>query len=315
MRKANKLGKGQTIGVISPASPSENPTDVLRAVETFESLGYNVKLGPNVNKTKGFTAASEEERAMDFNAMARDDAVDAILVTQGGYGSAQILRLLDFDAFRTSPKIFCGFSDITSMHLAIMKETGVVTFHGPGFSRFNPEELSPYTEKAFFKALADDSPVGEIGPANEKKWIFSISHGVAEGEIVGGNLSLICASLGTPWEIDTRGKILFFEEVETEPWLADNSISHLRNAGKFDDVKGIVVGEAKGVRPFKYDPGFLCDVSFEDVLLYYFKDIGVPTLYGLPLGHTPDMATLPLGAAVRLDADAKKLTVLEGGVI
>jgi muramoyltetrapeptide carboxypeptidase len=315
MKKAKRLEKGQTIGVVSPASPSESPVDVIRATETMEALGYKVKIGANVNKAKGFTAASEEERAADFNAMVRDDSVDAILVTQGGYGSAQILGQLDYDTFSANPKIFCGFSDITSMHLALQKETDTITFHGPGFARFNPEDLTAYTERAFWKALTDPSPIGDIGLADEKKWIFPISPGMAEGEITGGNLSLVCASLGTPWEIDTRGRILFIEEVETEPWLADHALSHLRNAGKFADAAGVLIGEAKDVRPFKYDPGFLCDTSFEDVLLYYFREAGIPVLYGLPLGHTPDMATLPLGAKIRLDADAKKLTVLEGGVV
>jgi muramoyltetrapeptide carboxypeptidase len=314
MIKAKKLSKGDTIGVISPASPSETPSEIPRAIEKWESLGYKIKLSKNLNKTKGFTAASEEERAVDFNDMVRDDSVDAIFVTQGGYGSAQIIRYLDFDAFRNNPKLFTGFSDITSLHLAINKLAGVVTFHGPGMSRFNDEDLTEYTRKQFFKAVAETDPIGDIPLADSKKWLFPISGGTAEGEIIGGNITLICASLGTPFEIDTRGRILFIEEVETEPWLVDNDLSHLRNAGKFDDVAGIVIGEAKDVKPFKYDPGFLVDDSFEDVLLYYFKDIGVPVLYGLPLGHTDDIATIPEGVHARLDADNKTFTILESGV-
>lgn len=314
MIKPARLQKGATIGVISPASPSGAPSEILRLTEWFEQAGYRVVLGKNLNKTKGFTAGSELDRAEDFMAMFRDDAVDAVFVTQGGYGAAQLYRHIDFDVVRQNPKIFTGFSDITSLHLAIGKEAGVVSFHAPGAARFNSETLTDYTRDAFFRALASTEPLGEIRPASPKVWLNPIAPGVAEGVLAGGNLTLVCASLGTPYEIDTRGKILFIEDVDSEPWVVDHNLSHLRNAGKLDDVAGIVVGECENCRPLRFDPGYLVDTSLEEVLIYYLAGLGVPVLYGLPLGHTEDMATLPLGVPARLDADNKVLTVLESGV-
>lgn len=314
MIKPKRLEKGDTIGVISPASPSERKSDVLRSAEYLDSIGYKVVIGKNVNKTKGFVAASEEERAADFNEMFRRDDIDAVFVTQGGYGSAQIIHLIDFDAVRNSPKILTGFSDITSLHLAIHKKSKVVTFHGPGMSRFNPKELTDYTKEHFFKALSSTEPIGEIKLADNKAWLHSIGPGVAEGELIGGNLTLVCASLGTPYEIDTRDRILLIEDVETEPWIFDHNLSHLRNAGKLKDVRGIIVGDSESCVPFKHNPGFFSDTSLEDVLEYYLKPLEIPVLYGLPLGHSKDLATLPIGVRVKLDADNKTFTVLESGV-
>lgn len=315
MKKARRLKHGDTIGVISPSSPSEKKSEVIRGVETLEDWGYRVVLSKNLNKSKGLVAGTEEERAEDLNEMFRRDDIDAVFVTQGGYGSAQLIRHIDFDLISQNPKIFTGFSDITSLHLAIMKFSGVVTFHGPGMSRFNSEELTDYTKAAFLKAITDAAPLGEIRPANPKKWINPIHPGTAEGLITGGNLTLICATLGTPYEIDTRGKILFFEDLDTEPWIFDHMLSHLRNAGKLEQAAGIVVGECHNCVPFLHNPGYYVDNSLEDVLDYYIRPLGVPAVYGLPMGHTDDMATIPLGVAARLDADNKKLEILESGVI
>ncbi len=314
MKKAKKLEIGDTIGVISPSSPSEKKSEVVRGVETLERMGYKVVLSKNLNKSKGFVAGTEEERAGDLNEMFLRDDIDAVFVTQGGYGSAQLIRHINFDMIAQNPKVFTGFSDITSLHLAIMKFSQVVTFHGPGLSRFNSEDLTDYTKEAFFKAIAQAEPIGEIRPADPKKWINRINAGKAEGVITGGNLSLICATLGTPYEIETKGKILFFEDLDTEPWIFDHMLSHLRNAGKLEQAAGIVIGECHNCVPFLYNPGYYVDTSLEDVLDYYIKPLNVPAIYGLPIGHTDDLATIPLGVAARLDADNKSLEILESGV-
>ena len=315
MIKAKRLEKGNTIGVVSPASPSENHSEIIRAKEYLENLGYKVVIGRNVNKTKGFTAASEQERADDINEMFAREDIDAILVTQGGYGSAQIIDKLDYELIRRKPKIFTGFSDITSLHLALQKFSGLVTFYGPGMARFNEEELSEYTKESFFRTLGNPEPAGEIKKSSPKKWLTSIHGGVCEAPVVGGCLTLICASLGTPYEIDCKDKILFFEDVDTEPWIMDHALSHLRNAGKLNDAAGFMIGHCKNCVPFDHKPGFVCDTTLEDVLTYYLKPLKKPALYGLPMGHGDDLATLPLGVMCRLDADRKSFTVLEAGVI
>ena len=315
MIKPKRLSPGDTIGVISPASPSENRSEVFRAKEYIEAMGYNVVIGKNVNKTRGITAASEEDRLDDIHEMFRRDDVDAVFVTQGGYGCAQLLRNLDFDLIKEHPKILTGFSDITALHLAINKVCDMVTFHAPGMARFNDEELTEYTKESFFRNLSSPEPPGEIKKASPKKWLVRINGGTCEAPVIGGNLTLICASLGTPWEIDTKGKILFFEDVEAEPWVMDHMLSHLRNAGKLDDAAGFVIGECTDCVPRKNDPGYFTDLSIEVVFEYYLKPLGKPVLYGLPMGHSDDLATLPLGVMTRLDADKKTFTVLESGVV
>jgi len=314
MIKAKRLQKGDTIGVVSPASPSATRSEVPRAIEYIEALGYRVVLGDNVNKRHGYTAATEEERAHDLNDMFRRDDVDAVFVTQGGYGSAQLINRIDYDVIANNPKIFTGFSDLTSLHLAIGRFAGLVTFHGPGMSRFNDEDLTEYTKNYFFKAIAQPEPIGEVTLADSKKWLYSMASGKAEGRLIGGNLTLICASLGTPYEIDTSGRILLLEEVESEPWMVDHNLSHLRNAGKLEDVAGIVIGECADCEPRRHEPGFYSGVSVEEVFEYYLSELSVPVLYGLPLGHTDDLATLPMGVLARLDADQKRFEILESGV-
>lgn len=315
MRKAKRLKPGDTIGVVSPASPSSARSEVTRAKEYLERLGYRVEVGRNVNLKKGFTAASEQERADDINEMFARPDIDALFVTQGGYGSAQIIDKIDFEQIRKTPKIFTGFSDITSLHLAIQKFCDVVTFYGPGMTRFNEEDLSEYTKESFFRTLTNAEPAGEIKKVSPKNWLTTIAGGVCEAPVVGGCLTLICSSLGTPYEIDCKDKILFIEDVDTEPWIFDHMLCHLCNAGKLADAAGFVIAHCENCVPFKYEPGFLCDDSIEDVLLYYLEPLKKPALFGLPMGHGEHLATLPLGVMCRLDADEKTFTVLENGVI
>lgn len=215
---------------------------------------------------------------------------------------------------KASPKIFTGFSDITSLHLALNKMAGLVTFHGPGISRFNSDELTDYTKASFLSALTSEEALGDVKKASDKTWLNVISPGSAEGELIGGNLTLICASLGTPYEIETKGKILLIEDVDMEPWMMDHMLSHLRNAGKLDQAAGFIVGYCKNCIPYRTNPSYYVDMTLEDVLDYYLKPLKVPAFYGLPLGHTKDIATLPLGVAVRVDADEQRFTVLESGI-
>jgi len=305
------LRKGDTIGVISPASPSFKRSDVLRGKETLEKWGYRVILSKNLNIRKGFTAGTDRERAEDFNELFSRKDVDAVFVTQGGYGSARMLKHIDFDLVRNNPKIFIGFSDITTLHMAIHKFTGLVTFHGPGISRYNPEDLSEYTKKYLFKALTSSKPIGPITLADENKWIDTIYPGQSEGPLIGGNLTLLCATLGTPYEIDTTGKILFIEELETEPWVIDHMLTHLNNAGKLDQAAGIIVGECVGCTPRNHNPGYYVDQSIEDVLFDIIEPLRIPAIYGLPIGHSKDLATLPIGIKARLDATGKDFAVIE----
>lgn len=312
--KPKILEKGDTIGLVSPASAQYNRSWITRSAEALERWGYKVVLGKNAKKKNGFFAGTDEERSSDLNEMFRREDIDAVMAIDGGYGSARLLRYLDFDAIRANPKIFLGFSDITILHLAINKLTGLTTFHGPGACSFPEEYLSPYTKEQLEKALCSPEPVGEIPLADPKKYIHAIGRGAVEAPIIGGNMSMVCTTLGTPYEIDVKGKILFLEDVRLEPWYIDHNMAHLLNSGKLSEAVGIVIGECRDCQPKAHEPDYYSDTSIEDIFDEYLTPLGVPVLFGYPLGHTADIATLPMGVRVRVDADEKKFSVLESGV-
>ena len=172
--KAKRLRPGDKIGVVSPASSTARKSDILRATEMLDKFGYQVAIGKYVDKQRGIVSATEEERVSDLHEMFLRDDINAVFVTQGGYGSIQLLDKIDYDLIRSHPKIFIGFSDITAILLAIYKLTGLITFHGPGMVRFNDEELSIYTYKQMKKAISSDAPVGTIPSPDPKKWLYTL---------------------------------------------------------------------------------------------------------------------------------------------
>jgi len=313
--KPKKLEKGDTIGIVSPASGPWRRSDLWKSIEAIERLGYSVKVGEHAYKNNYYVSGTDVERAEDMNRFFRDETISAIFCSYGGYGSARIIKYLDFDVITTNPKILIGYSDITSLHLAIAKFSDIVTFHGPTALSFGTDYMTPYRQDMLFKAIAGDEPIGEVRMADGDEYLVKMNPGTAQGALIGGNMTLVCASLGTPYEIDTKGKIFFIEELETEPWVLDHLLTHMYNAGKFKDAAGIVVGECIDCEPFKHNPGFYSQCSLEDILFDILEPLGKPVLYGLPIGHTKNLATLPVGVMSEIDSENGKLTILERGAI
>jgi muramoyltetrapeptide carboxypeptidase len=314
MIKPKRLKPGNTIAIVSPSSGIWERRELSQSIEALESMGYHVKLGDHALKRHYYLAGSDEQRAEDLMWAFSDDTVDAIFASQGGYGAARLLKHLDFDMIHQNPKIFMGYSDITSLHLAIAKETGLVTFHGPSALSFGSEAMTPYRMTGIQKAIMLSTPIGVIKRGSLPKAIVKLNGGTAEGALVGGNLSLVCATLGTPWEIDTRGKVLFLEDIEVEPWQMDHLLTHMMNAGKFEDAAAIVIGECKACEPFEHRPGFPNQCSLENLIYEFFEGLEKPVLYGFPIGHTKDLATLPMGVRARVNADDGVFEVIEAGV-
>ena len=308
------LGPGATLGVVAPASPVYNRGDILRATAVLGGLGFRLKLGRHVRDHHGYLAGLDEDRAADFQAVWADPEVDGVLCLRGGYGSARIVDRLDFDALRDQPKVFVGFSDITALHLALGQRANLVTFYGPMLGTFASPKLSAYTRDGFVRAVCQPQPIGAIEPSPDDPWVETITGGLAEGPLAGGCLTLLAAALGTPDAPDWRGKIVFLEDVEEEPYSIDAKLVQLVRAGAFDGIAGLVVAEHAGVRPREHRPAFPSTLSFEDVIDEVLRPLGVPTIYNLPLGHGTHLATLPLGVAARLDASAGRLEILEAGV-
>lgn len=310
MRKVRMLRPGDTIGVVSPSSRPE-PEKLKTGLAYLESRGYQIRLGKHVLDSRAYLAGRDEDRAADMNEMFQRQDVAAVLCAQGGYGSLRTLRYLDWDAIRANPKIFLGYSDITGFHCAFRREAGFVTFHGPMVAHEMCGEFTPYTADYFWRAVASAEPVGEITNPPDGPPVQVITEGTATGELAGGNLSLLAALMGTPYEIDTRGKILVLEDVSEAPYRFDRMLMHLLHAGKLQAAAGIVIGESVDCVPS--DPASPT-LSLEEIFADLIRPLRIPAIYGLCCGHGRHKATLPLGARATLAAGAKKLVLLEAGV-
>jgi muramoyltetrapeptide carboxypeptidase len=310
--KGRVLPRGGTIGVPAPASGWDNRSDVLRGVEWWESNGYNVKLSEGIHERDGYVAGDPKLRANDLMAMFTDDEVDVVQTLTGGYGSSHLIPYLDFDVIRSNPKAFIGYSDITSLHIALARYAGLATFYGPGLMEVNDAEATSFTQDGLLKAMTSPEPLGEVPKKPEDDYLRPFGTGRATGEMVGGCLWLLSRAMGTPYQPDLDGKIFFFEESDVPPWYIDGTMDQMKQAGLFDNLLGVAIGELKDVtwkrRP---DDQFLQRLSPEDVLERYIEPLGIPALYGLPLGHGKHLRTVPLGVTVTLDADNRTLTVEE----
>lgn len=315
--RAKALRPGDTVGLITPATFVSDPDRLALAERTLRHFGLRMKLGRHVRQRSGYLGGSARQRLEDFHAMFRDPEVAGVFCIRGGFGSAHLLEAIDYGLLRSHPKVFLGFSDITALHLAIHRRTGLVTFHGPVVvSRF-----SDYTQRHFRQALFDNKPLGKLtnppdsDPLRPAHTLRTVVPGTARGRLVGGNLSLIASLMGTPYEIDTEGAILFLEDVGEEPYRIDGMLTQLRLAGKLAAAAGVIWGECASCRPRTFDPSFDSTFSVGEVVDEILGKLKVPVLAGLTIGHTDDQLTLPLGVAAVLDATAGTLTVEEAATV
>ena len=303
--RPKRLYPGDTIGVIAPAGPADLDLS-MAGVSWLGEQGFRVRLGINVQQKLGYLAGTDAERAADINAMFASSDIDGIVCLRGGYGTMRLLDLVDYECIRTRPKVFVGYSDITALHLSIGQRTGLVTFHGPMVASDMGKGLSDYTWDYFSRAITNSNPLGAItNPLNLLPPQF-IVQGEAQGNLIGGNLSLIVSTLGTPFEIDTRGKILCLEEVTEAPYRIDRMLTQLLLAGKLQDAAGVVVAVCADC-----DTDDPTSFTLEEVLQNRLGGLNKPVLYNLHFGHTKEKATLPLGVMARLGTDIGGLEVIE----
>jgi muramoyltetrapeptide carboxypeptidase len=251
-------------------------------------------------------AGTALERAADMNRMFTDDSVDAILCMRGGYGSPQILPLLDYQNIRKHPKLFIGYSDITAIHCALNQKCGLATIHGAmaavEFLQEDPVSVQSLLRLVLKEALYHP-PFG-LFPPDE---IEILTEGTASGELVGGNLSLIATLMGTPYELDTKGKILFLEEIHEEPYAVDRMLTQLKLAGKFEDAAGIVLGSWTDCGPCGDEKSF----TVEEVLRLFFGSLDKPVIANIQSGHSTPNIALPLGVQVKMDTGRKLVSFEE----
>ena len=285
------------------AAPLEGQPDHPPAMEAAA-----VMAAAHAPRCPAYLAGSDAGRLAELHCMFCDPEVRAIICLRGGYGSLRLLAGIDYHLIRSHPKILVGYSDITALHLAANKLAGLVTFHGPMiYPELGGEEVPAYTQENLWSAITAASPPGSIPPLAGLPPV-TIVPGRAAGTLTGGNLSLITATLGTPLEIDTQGKILFLEEVDEAPYRIDRMLTQLRLAGKLEAAAGIVFGRCSGCEDA------VAGSTPLEVIAGIIAPLSIPCFYGLPAGHLAPQATLPLGVNALLDATAGTLTLLEAAV-
>lgn len=298
------LQPGDRVALVAPAGPVDD-RKIETALDRCRRLGLVAVPGARIRSRSGYLAGTDSERAADLQA-AVDGDVAAIWALRGGYGTLRTLRRVDLGGLRDRPRAFIGFSDNTAIHLALLR-MGVVSFHGPhaGFEHF-PRE----TETCFRAVLFGAAPAGEL-PRTDDSVPVSLTDGTAEGRLVGGNLAMLAAVCGTPYQPDTDGAILFLEDVGEPLYRIDRMLQQIRLAGMLDDVAGVAVGQFTEM----LDPVSAAVAeggpSLEELLTETLEPLGVPVVLGLPFGHGFQNWTLPLGIRARLDANTASLSILE----
>lgn len=309
--KPKRLAAGDTVGLVLPASATFEAEDLVIAREQLEAIGFKVVFAPHAYDRHGYFAGRDRDRADDLNRMFADDRIAGIVCYTGGWGSPRVLPYLDYDLIARKPKVLIGYSDITALLNAIHQRTGLVTFHGP----VGGSTIDPYSLENFRKTVMSPEPAGLLGAPPKRPTdlvdrvnrVLRLRPGKASGHLAGGNLTLLASLMGTPYEIDTAGAILFAEDIREEVYRIDRMLTQLALGGKFDDMAGFAFGRCTECRGTTF--------SLEDVLRDRFGSGSKPAVSGLSFGHIEQKLTLPIGVRATLDADAGTLTIDEGAVV
>ena len=309
-----RLSPGATVALVAPSGPLLERDDLVRAAELCRAMGYLPHLMPHAGDHYGYLAGRDEDRLADLNAALTDPQYDAVWCIRGGDGLNRIIQGVDFAACARRPRPVIGFSDITVLLLALWRETGIVTFHGP----IARTPMPNFQRWHFDRVLTSVAAAGTLGrptvspevlvPTSGR--IITVVGGQARGRLVGGNLTLVQALIGTPFEPDTTDAILFLEDVGEDLYRIDRMLAHLRLAGKFDRLAGVAIGRFTEMNHHSASGA----LGLDQVLHTYFGERGIPVAAGFPFGHIDDQWTLPVGVMAELDADAGELTLLEPAV-
>ncbi len=298
----NRLKKGDTIGVVAPSNPiiGENIEEIKRAKEIVEKDGFKVKFSKNLfSNTNGYSATAKE-KAEDINSMFYDKEVKMIWCAKGGENSNTVFQYLDYELIKNNPKIICGYSDITSLTNIITAKTGLVTFSGTNFKTIATDETN-YSYKEAIKRFVEGKL--EIGEAQEE--YITIKEGIAEGELIGGNLSLVRGLVEGKYKIDFQNKILFLEELgfETGPALASNYLYYLKQNGVFNKIKGLWIGN------YEHESKISLEKIIMDVIGSEYK---IPIIKSNNFGHIETKTVIPIGTKAKIDTSKKiKIELIE----
>jgi muramoyltetrapeptide carboxypeptidase len=301
MTKPRAIEPPATIRIVSPASPIAEEK-LNRGLQPLREAGYRIELAAHALDAEAYLAGTDADRAADLEAAFLDPRVDAVYCSRGGYGCARLLPFLDLDAMAATGKMFLGFSDITTLHLALNRR-GLVTLYAPMALSFSVER-EPWVHESFFAALRGETRTPATAPAGK-----TLVPGIAEGRVIGGCLCLLTDSLATPDALDTEGRIVLIEDVDEYPHRVDAMLTHLVTSGLARRAAGFVVGEMTSTDD-KTDAS-IGGRPWRDIVADRLGPLGIPAIIDYPFGHARNMLTMPLGIRARLDAEAGTLTYLE----
>ncbi|CAN5451265.1 LD-carboxypeptidase [soil metagenome] len=305
--KPNALSLGDTIAISSPAGAVWEDAQVEKFISILEGAGFKVKKGQTLKEKFGYFAGTDELRAKEINDFFSDKEVKAIFCMKGGWGCARILDKLNYDTIKNNPKIIMGFSDITSLLIAITSKTGLVTFHGPvGNSGWNDFSID-YVKRV----LIDKEKVSYAYPAEDTYKHYTITEGKAKGILVGGNLTVLAGMMGSDYLPDWKNKILFLEETGEEPYRIDRMLTQLKLAGVLNNISGFVFGKCVKCEAEEPDKAF----TLQQVLEQQIKPLGIPAFYGAMIGHIVNKYTIPIGINAEIDASTGTIKLLETAVL
>lgn len=301
MIKPHALKPNSTIGIVSPSSWIYK-YELHAAVKVFKQKGYRLVLGKSVYLKENVYSGSPEQRAEDINAMFADSNIDAIICARGGYGANRVLPLLDYKLIKANPKIFMGYSDITAILTSITQKTGLVTFHGPMLSTFK-KGINKFNFELMENTLSGNNHVRI--PIPKKSPIRILKSGIAEGSLWGGNMTLLINRIGTKDQLKTDGTILFIEDTNEFYYAFDRMLVHMKEAGMFKKIRGLIIGEMVNMHDEKISFG----KSTDEIVMDVCSDLEIPIISNFPCGHGKYQVTLPISAPVVLNAKIKTPTV------
>jgi muramoyltetrapeptide carboxypeptidase len=308
--KPKRLNKGDTIGIISPASSTDDFTMIENGTKYIEQMGYRTILGPNVGKSRGFLAGTDEERIEDIYSMFSNKKVKAIICIRGGYGAVRLLDKIDYKIIRSNPKIFVGYSEITALQMAFLKKAGLITFAGPMVVPNFSKDVSGFTEENFWQIITSGKKVGKI-KCHGMDDLPNINPCKATGRIVGGNLSVFTSLIGTEYLPELINKILLVEDTGEPPYKIDRMLNQLRLNGIFEKVSGVILGQFTDCdEPDKKKR----TLTINEVINNYIKLNDLPTVSNFPHGHIKDFITVPFGINIKLNTTDGYVEFMESAV-
>lgn len=290
MRRPEPLKKGDKIGLIGTCSPPVKER-IEPAIRWIKSLGLDVEIGKSVYEKHGYLCGKDEVRAEDLNSMFADKDIRGIFIIRGGYGCSRILNLIDYDNIRRNPKILAGYSDVTALHIAINQRCNMTTFHTPMVCTEFYKEVDYYTLESFKKNIFKESFSEKIENPEGYGEFKSLVDGKACGEIIGGNLSIVASLIGTPYEIDTKDKILFLEDIDEPPYKIDRMLMQLKLANKFKDACGVILGSWSGCKCSDSNRSLTLEQVFDEIIVPENK----PTIMNVACGHSLPTMSIPMG--------------------